>query len=80
MLGLRLIAEICSRTHSRHKTASICAELRAISSLTPYRPQETQAVSTVSKRGLDVLHDPLVNKVRRWCMQSMPCGHSCSPV
>ena len=42
------------------KAANLTAFARFIGS---YRPDNSTPVSTVAKRGHDVLHDPLVNKV-----------------
>ena len=65
MLGLRLVAEVCGRTLSQQHTCNAPAARRAIASLKAYQPEEFQAVPTVKKRGLDILHDPLYNKVVR---------------
>ena len=65
MLGLppsapMLAAWATDRLLRSSRSANLAAFVRLVGT---YRPEENQPVSSVSKRGLDVLHDPLVNKV-----------------
>ena len=61
MLPMGLAAEIWAQVRGRQHLGRVCASLRWAST---YRPDDMPCTSTVRKRGLDVLHDPLLNKVR----------------